>query len=397
VACANILGFERLELADAGPDSPRPQSDAALDTFVPPTPCEMLNLPAEPPTVEIASDAGDAGDAAADGGASRSYVLAISDLDVGVAGAAGVAAVPVGLNLDKLCTTSRATSSCVLPANLDDGAFLDFVNDKNSSGLDNSGFSVLRALGDTYGSLSAQNIRGNLKAGRFGVVLLIEDYNGTGEDTQLKVAIQPALGVEPTPGKTTPQFTSADIWRRDRRYSVPFRADLPGNVARRAYVNGGWLVAPFSELALAVHVEGSARKLDIEMTESYLVGKLRISAGGAYIDEGYIAGRWPISKALGGAGELRASIGNAPPQPVCNLPLLYEGTVKPQLCKARDLAESSGAAVSSRCNSISAGFRIQAVPASPTTFVGDPLNPPEAIPPNACDASRCELPDGGAP
>ncbi len=368
-ACASLFGFEELVAtpADAAADGAAP--DAGADANTTPEACKRTGAP-DAPTVDVAGDAGGSG----------SYVLAVSTFDIGLPNDAGAPPEPIGLNLDLRCTYARGEGSCKDTA--DDSAFETSIKDK-VDGVDSAGYALLKRLALSYTALSAESVNERLRQGEFGVVAKIDNYNGGPDDTDIQLAVQPALGVLPKDGGTTaPAFDATDRWTVDSRYFLNEEITRPRFVSDVAYVRDHKLVARFKQLLVSLTVPSAERDLDLLLDEAWLLGDLSVVNGEARLTNGIIAGRWQTPKLLGAVGELKLA-----GQPICQRPDIFAGLVKTYVCSAQDLAASSAEPVSAPCGAISSGFRFVAGPAHPDTFVRPPV---KVTPPtDLCKSDIC--------
>ncbi len=371
-ACASIFGFEELVATpvDAATPDTGVAADAGIDAPVPPE-CLRLGTP-DPPAASTESDGG-------------TYVIAASSFDLGLKTDGGGAPTPVGLNLDLRCTNAPSEGSCTINNSPSD--FDDYTKDK-PNGVDNAGFALLSILASRYDELSPEKVNARLRAGDFGLVARVERYNGTPNDPDVRVTVQPALGVNPQPRTTRPKFDGTDEWVTDARfYSIP-DADYPNHVSTRAYVSGGKLVAKFAQLQVAVSMPDAAgRPLDILLDDSWVLGDVRLVAGELYLENGVLAGRWLTKNLFRSVGELKVDFGlGSGPQIVCQTPTIFDAAFRPPVCNARDLV--GGNQPELPCNSISAGFGFTAVPAKATTFTNNPVVVP--LPAFVCPENDCK-------
>ncbi len=367
-ACASIFGFEELVAmpADASIDGPAPDGGAEAST---PEACKRTGAP-DAPTANVAGDAGGSG----------SYVLAVSTFDIGLPNDAGASPEPIGLNLDLRCTYARGEGSCKDTA--DDSTFENSIKDK-VDGVDNAGYALLRRLAQSYDALSAQSVNERLGQGEFGVVAKIDNYNGGPDDTDVQLAVQPAIGVLPKDGgKAVPAFDATDQWTLDSRYFLNEDISRPRFVSDLAYVRDHRLVARFKQLLVSLTVPSAERDLDLLLDEAWILGDLTVTNGEARVTNGIIAGRWQTPKLLAAVGELKL-LG----QPICQRADIFADLVKTYVCRAQDLSTSSADPVSAPCGAVSAGFRFVAGPANPDTFTRAPV---KVTPPtDLCKSDTC--------
>jgi hypothetical protein len=384
VACAAVLGFERLS-EDSAPEASSPeasspdgagQPDAAAD------PCAQLGLPA-PPT---APAAGNGADATAGPGP---LYMALSLIDLGM----DASAPPAGLNLDQVCSTTVATSSCKTA--VDPQRWQSLCMDKNDSGLDNAGLGILTILGDLGPAFSPKEINARLQAGGYGLVLQVSNYNGASEDSDVNVALYPALGVLQqgdaglnADGGLT--FAPSDEWMLDRSFQFGLARDVSTIKSVGAYVTRGRLVAPFPVMTLPVSVPADPKPFRIVLNEAYLSADLSSAGGRWALSQGVLAGRWKTSDFL---AQLRTvyieSSGVVSKTYLCdpNGRIAYD-LVRETICAARDIRGASSqdnAAMS--CDAFSSAVRFETYPLD---TLGKFVDSPDA-------GQRCSPVAGGAP
>jgi hypothetical protein len=365
VACADILGFDRLKEVPSPVPSPEASILDAGAEAGEPAACKDLGVVPRRPEAGVPEASAAPGE--------NTYVLAVSEFDFGAQGDA--AARPVGFNLDQRCTFSREQSSC--QTRTPETSFERYVRDKlvgDVPSMDNAGFSIMEVLGQRYDRLSPSAIQQRLSAGEFGLVIRLANYNGTPDDDQVTVTVQPALGIAasggglPPSGVIKPTFTSSDVWVPDGRFYSVNDAQYPNFVSITGYVVDGTLVVDLRQFTAAITVSGSeSRPLDLALSEAWIQAKLRVNGSEARLEDGVIGGRWQAARALAAIGEIRFENSI----PVCKLGSIFDA-VKADLCAAPDLTASSGDPSTAPCAAISAGLRFTAVPAHPDTFTVSP-------------------------
>lgn len=319
-ACADLLGFERLEasapVAEAGlPDVVA--SDAGVDADDPR--CAEIGIPPLP-------DSGS-------GGGSE-YWFATSIVDFGLSDDAGVnggLTEQTGFNLDRRCTTSPATSSCIFPPN---AVPESYQLDKGALGVDNAGYRLLQSLSGigTDRPFAPGNINARLRQGKFNLVFRLSAYNDTPNDRDVTVNYFPAVGIANRDGGP-PSFDRTDEWLLDDTRGPGKFDGLSIYQDINAYVTNGTLVARFPRLPVSLDVSDDQGRLTIWLSDLVIVGTLRKGDGGApVIDRAIASGRWGAEDFLREVGTLTTSGFR-----VCDSPPIFDTLIKATYCPALDL------------------------------------------------------------
>lgn len=333
-SCAAILGFERLEAekeaAEGGADGALPEAapsdagDAGADGA-----CEQVGV-APPPPAQPASDASDI---------EREF--AVSALDFGI----DTSVDPVGLNVDRRCTSTLDTSSCVV----DSADKLPKITDYKN-GVDNSGFRLIQDLSQLGGAFTPDSINKRLKDGEYGLIVRIRGYNGTANDDAVSVDVYPALrhGVD----GGAPDGGRDDLWVRDRSYNFVDSSTIRSTFA---YVNNGQAVAFFPTFELPISVPDqtpAVRRMRVKLRDVWLTGTLTKLPDGNDGVKGVLAGRWSTRDFLDEVRPLDLpGFGT-----ICKSPLVY-AQAKALLCPGRDVrATSAEDGRGLPCDAVSAGI-----------------------------------------
>jgi hypothetical protein len=372
VSCAAVLGFERLSddgttpetgVPDGSGDAPASDAEAGVDAGA----CGEIGIGDRPPNDGGAEDA-------------QTVTFAVDLFDLGIDTGKG----PAGFNLDRTCTTSIDTSSCVTSA--PPGSFESYVKDFSDEGGDNAGYALLQFLADKGDAFKPVEINKRLHAGEFGIVIRVSRWNGTADDPDVFVEVFPAIGAwKKLDGGAlvdggTPTFTATDEWMRDSRFQLAGGLDSSSVNSAVAWVTKGKLVATFDFITLAVSVPDDDKPLDLVVHEGYLAGSL-VTDGGAYLADAVAGGRWKTSDFLDQVRQIHVvnALG------VTSAYLCDPGTiniayaaVKNETCRGRDIrstARDDGAKLP--CDSISLGMRVQTYPVlKPGAFA---TAPPHAV------------------
>jgi hypothetical protein len=367
VSCAAVLGFERLSTedgfvfdsgSDAG-DGGTIQVDAEAGA-VDAGPCGEIGLPAEPVG---AADAG-----------GPPLLVALSLLDF-----APIAA--PGFNLDRACSTDLASSTC--KTNVLEPTFDRHAKDKSVTGLDNASFSLIASIGSLSTLLTAPGINRGIADGKYGAVVRITDWNGQPDDNDVQIEIFPAIGLLPR-ANADAGFAPSDQWILDTRFQADADASKVKTV--RAWVTGNQLVGRFAQIAFPVFIDQDPKPFDIDLTDAILTATLTTTS----LTNGTVAGRWKTADLLGQMRTIFVKDANGLSntvlcEPVPAAQLLY-GSLKKEVCDARDIRGDSNDTADLGCDAVSAAMHIEAYPVTSLGVfdAGAPVSP------------RCEV-DGAVP
>jgi len=373
LACANLLGFERLEPADDAGAIP-PADATSGDTFVRPPPpplpaqCPNEGVPPGPPN-EVDDPSID-----------QSFASAFSYVFLGAPGP--------GFNLDGVCTSDRASSSCELSALTltDEERWRDFAapvtdggpdsgdaqaeassigdasmvdadaaadavavvdagaepaakpdaapNYGPGSGGDNAAGPLIKVVGPA-GIFAPAVVNADLREGKFGIGLVVQGYNGKQNDRSVTVFFLPLTGLRvPQSGK--PSFTEADDWYIDQRFSLGEGTSIFSS--KQAYVRDGVLYAFFPRAAVRVPAGSVPPPILFDLGDVVLSAKIeRSDAGsqGAYLSEGVFGGRWARTPLLSALGTIRQT-----GVPACADQQAWPVVID-QVCRSLDLAPTA--------------------------------------------------------
>ncbi len=352
VSCAAILGFERLseEPAEGGlPDgdaSDAPALDGGTDA---PTSGQCSELGVPPPPADAAV------------GTAPTILGALRVLDFGLEVDGARPQVP-GFNLDLTCSTDIASSSCttkLLPT-----TFETHAKDKNASGLDNAGFSLIEYIARFSDVLSPKGINDGIKAGKYGAVIRVEGWNGLPDDDDIRVEIFPAIGFDENGnGGATPELDEDDLWLLDGRFKVGGVLEASTIKSDRAWVAGGRAVARFKQVTLPLLLADDPKPFDDHMTDAVVAVTIGTAASGKReLRDGVIGGRWKTSDFLAQVRTIfLANSSGLVNTTLCDdvpgAKLIY-GSVKDTICDGRDIRSDSEDGKGLPCDAISAGARI---------------------------------------
>ena len=279
VACSIITSFDGIEPhappaeAETGPH-PVGTEDGGIADSSGPT-CSHLRWPDAPKVVDTKDDVGQ-------------LVAAFTQLHV--IPAANQNAPVQGFDLDNLCTCPDPPA-CV-------GVRPHEPCDEPETGVDNAGAQLFRTFAGASVAVDDMGLLSGMKNGQYGLIVRVEGYNGSPDDSSIKVSFFNAVAVNGEAG--VPRNDGADNWTVDEESVVEGR--FPAYFASTAYVSGGVLVAGFERIVLRARIPSGSKKwslVEFEMQSAHLVADLVFrSPQDISLQKGTIAGRTPAAAVL---------------------------------------------------------------------------------------------------
>lgn len=366
-ACAAILGFERLEedapvtpVVDGATDAPS-AGDGGSDAPQDPV-CSTVGVP-DPPAAQPGGDAGDI-----------EQEFAISSVDFGL----DTSVDPVGLNIDRRCTTSLASSTCKLPSPDQLARAIDY-----DGGVDNSGYSLVQQLSLLGEAFAPKNINERLQRGEYGFIVRVRNYNGTPNDDAIGVEVYPALrhGVPPS----VPDGGRSDLWVRDQSYNFVNSSTIRSTLA---YVSAGVVVAFFETFEMPLSAPEQTpptRRMVVKLRDVWMRAQLVKLPDGNDGARGVLAGRWSTLDFLRQVRSLDVpNLGT-----ICKQSFVYL-QAKNTLCPGRDVR---GRAVDDDkdlpCDAVSAGLAFTAYAVDTSTSEPPPVIPDPCVEAGIADDDDC--------
>jgi hypothetical protein len=346
-------GPEAAPPADAGHEAAPEAANPCPETLVPPRPA--------------ADDPADGGD--------TTFIAALHTIDLGIRDDGGTPPL-FGYDLDGVYTCcDGGASSCTPPVV---GAHCDEMG-----GRDNSGgqlISSLSLLDPTQ--FNATTISQRLQAGVYSLILQIENYNGTQNDTQVVAGIYASEGIQAVGDAAPPpaKWDGTDVWTIDQSFVLSGGGGsplVPSHYDAHAYVAGGLLVMQVNfPISLGTTNTGN---ITVALTGGVITGQVEPAGNGTYkLTGGQVAGRWTAASVLFAAQQL--TLGGAS---ICPGTSLYT-QVKGQVCAAADITtDPSKDNQGATCDALSVAFGFTADPATLGNVVATP--------------SKTALCDGGNP
>jgi hypothetical protein len=257
----------------------------------------------------------------------------------------------IGYDLDNACTCAPHDPTCASGIQSCDG----------EGGVDNAAGIAMTELGLTD-AFEGQLNDGVIAAGKGGVLIQVEQYNGKADDLNVKVSFYssqgPATIVDGGIAHYPPDFGGIDTWTVDR--SRLTSGQPPGTYdATEGYVTGGVLVAPFVGLVRL------SETVELATTGGYLIAPIDLSdPTKPQIHSGIIAGRWPTDKLL---ALMEGTM--------CSVP---QAVARDAVCAAADIMRDEGQDKKGlSCDALSLALAFDSVPAlfGPAQDEGPPSLP----------------------
>jgi hypothetical protein len=333
--------------------------------------CVHAEPPARPPETDAATTA------------SFTVVAAFKTIDIGLSAQPDAGIPPFGYDLDKVCTCPGPPScqqQMGAPETCDD-----------DGGRDNTDIGLFRVLGAAASTGTSQIDQG-LSQGQYGLLLVVNNYNGLANDSNVTVDFYVSNGLEPgiDGGPQTPLFNGSDRWTRDHNSVAGDQGPVYTDDA--AYVSDYFVV---SQMPKAIPIAFGDRSFlggaTMILNGALIVGQLvQVSVGdaglfGYAMNGGTIAGRWSTRDLLATLATIPDSQNDAGGF-LCGSSISYQ-IIKTVVCQTADISESSSndnKPVLAPCDAISVGLQFTAVPAQ----LGEVTEVPAA--PAGCG-------DGGVP
>jgi hypothetical protein len=278
-----------------------------------------------------------------------------------------------GYDLDRSCTCPDVPSCKSTKQQCDDEA-----------GRDNVGGVQLDTFSKFATAFTPDNLNDRLGSGIYGFLLRVRNWNGSPNDGTVELALYVSKGTELVPvdagagdgGKTDagkvdaglehviPKFDGKDVFTVAKSSVLggvaPPYIPLPDAVDTTAYVKDGVLVAS----GTTIKVELSTNNAGLNYLEMNLTG-VTVSARIVKVNDHYelqdglIAGRWPVRKFLNALAPLNDPIGNGT---LCGDSSTY-ATIKDFACGNADISSAvQNDNTNASCDSFSTALGFRAVP-----------------------------------
>jgi hypothetical protein len=309
-------------------------------------------------------------------------VAAFRTIDIGVSGDVDAAIPPFGYDLDNDCTCP-GPPSCTPQA----GSTNSFCDDE--AGRDNTDIQLFRLLRGPASTGTSQIDQG-LTAGQYGLLVVITNYNGTPDDSVVRVDFYVSNGLNRAPDGSTPapKFDGTDRWTIDPHSLLGGAAGgQPIYSDPSAYVAANVVVAHLAQLPIAFGDRSFLGGATMQLYGAVIVGQLvDFSLGdggngnglGLALSGGTIAGRWPTTQILSTLATIPEEGGFLCGTDPVDYDIVKYDIVKDVICRAADIStlstEDNTTPTLAPCDAISVGMQFTAVPAQ----LGDVLVVPPA-------------------
>ncbi len=335
------LGDRTLAIHDGG-------SDASIEDVVA-NPCSALGVPDRPDASSSAND-------------SVTVTAALQDIDFGLDGGG------YGFNLDRICTCP-GNDSCI--RNGDGGPACDV-----GEGVDIQGRQLFQ-FAENLQVIQEVQLNQALESGQSGALIRIDEWNGTPNDSQVRVSVFSSLGAASPPLA----FDGGDLWSV-QDFSVAGITDAGTYLATAsvdsAYVVDGKVVATL-DTDLPISVGSSVQSVvSLVLSSGVIVADIAQGSNGVYTLSGTLAGRWSMQKMLTSFQVFYDPLDST--QHLCGNDLSYQ-TVKQYACNLADIATNVlSDNTNAPCDAISIGLHFDAVSAQlgaivPSPEAGTPCGP----------------------
>jgi hypothetical protein len=350
VASCLVEGFVLLEQAGGSGGTSTSTGGAAGATGGGGNPCGHVQVPAPP--------------ASSDQGSDMELLVAMRELDLGESRLSDGPL--VGFDLDALCTCAGEGASCNRPS------WADAVVCDGPEGRDNAAAQLFQAASVFAPQLASSSFTAQIGSGRFSLLFRVRNYNGQPNDEQVTVAFfaSPGRDKNTCMPQGQPNWDGSDSWPIASTSLEPptgqggaggggcgapgYDFETPRFVDAEAYVSDGVLVAAPDELLFYFTTGNSIA--EVHLTAPQLSARIAQGGSGFTLEEGVIAGRWPVE-------ELRLSfvaLANGG-QRLCTDDAFY-GNIRTAVCDHADIAsELSGP--TTPCDAVSFGIGFRAEPA----------------------------------
>jgi hypothetical protein len=338
VGCELFVGVKDLPLGDAGTAS------SCLSALPPPKP-----------------------DAASGGDVTVQMALRSLDLGIRLQADAGKPLV-IGYNLDGVCTCPDP-ESCVPHA-------VGTHSCDDVGGIDNAGRNALQTVASqTNGLLDQTKFNVQIGLGTWTYIVRIRHYDGLADDDQIEAALFRSAG---TASQSTPAWDGMDTWTLDSTTIAGGTGvdAFPSYIDVSAYVRNHVFVAHIDQLLLQTYGGAGLGTLAFDMRDVTITGTLSPERGSFRVDDGVIAGRWPVK-------DLARTVAAVPDPLHPDGGFLCTGSqgfriLSQVICAKGDISVEAQSGPNAPCDALSFAIAMTAYPA----LMGAPATAP--TPPTTC-------------
>lgn len=301
-----------------------------------PAACVGKTLPSSPPNVS-------------DGGTIE-FTSALRSLDLGENASSEI---PIGLNLDGLCTCPEQAVQCKNPISP------SLVACDGREGADNTSSAIVKALLTTDADFTGSAYySGGADSGYFSLLFHVSGYNGLDSDPLVSVSMYESPGYNPQgTGIQAPFWTGQEAWTVSSA-SLKDGASLGQPLFRddKAFVTGGMLVSSFQTLTFGLAGEKGFLRIGLQNVRMSAHIVQPIGSIGYHLSDGLIAGVFPESEVFRALSTFHASA-----DVLCNDGGFFYNQTKKSICNSMDMitqSQSPGAA----CDASSFGMHFETFP-----------------------------------
>lgn len=284
---------------------------------------------------------------------------------------------PVGYDLDGYCTClddagTQGNPGCNVPSFAADGYRCDFAE-----GIDSSMSWFFAQAAVLLDGFSSSGYTMAAEEGLWSLVLRVADYNGEPNDPSVRLYVYNTFGVDPydctapadpdagpppecnidpmVPFSLTPAWDGDDCWSVTKAtLADPNDLDSTEAADLKAFVRDGVLVASVPKAGIVL--AGGDGAFRIQLVAGVISARIAPAGGGYALQDGVIAGRWPLDRVLGSLSEFKV-LGST----LCtNIP--YYTPIKLEMCKLAESLSMLGGPTEP-CDSVSFALGFQATQA----------------------------------
>lgn len=281
-----------------------------------------------------------------------------------------------GFDLDGRCTCDGSTpadafpSSCKMHAKTEATDLCDAPD-----GVDGQSARIFHQFVD--GGFDSTRMSDGAEHGYWSVLIRVEGYNGSANDTQVAVSVYNAAPRYDPP----PLWDGSDVWPIDpASLADGMSVTQPLYHTDSAYVAGGKLVLSLDSSAL-VFFDGSGGYLQVRLSGAIVTGTLEAVPGGGYrMADAVLSGKWPQEEVFNALDDFRVN-----GVPICTTDFSFT-FLKNALCPKLDVNRGAPN-VAEYCDALSFGLTFVAEPAqlgvAGMLLTPTPGCPPETLPSTA--------------
>jgi hypothetical protein len=319
-------------------------------------------------------------------------VAAFNTIDIGLT-ELDASVPPFGYNLDEQCTCP-GPPSCAQQAKAP-----ETCDDPDSGGRDNSDIKLFRLFGMTATSGTMQ-IDQQLSMGQYGLLLVVNNYNGQPDDSNVTVDfyVSDGLARDDAGLIPRPKLDGQDMWTRDVNSISPSNTALYSDDT--AYVSNSVVVAHFGKIPITFGDRSFLGGATMKLSSAVIVGQLTAySEGdsgsapfGFALKGGTIAGRWSTTDLLSTLATIPDTTSDASTGGfLCGDSGAYQ-IIKIVVCQTADISSNvtnDNNTPLAPCDAISVGLQFTALPAQLGPVIAVPPAPAGCADSNGTFTDKC--------